>query len=208
MSRDVRALGRELRPEPEPVRRSLPRLLLGWLLRHLPEIVLSYLLVRAWQWAAGRVGLRTAEVVTVALICGVLAWASSRRLLFAVGGCLVTRARLRAALAELRLSRRDGRPPVVLGLLPTLAGERVWLLCPVRVSAADIDDERDRLAAACFARAVKVSEHPRWSALVVLDVIRREPREPHPALREPVRRSVAYRPLVTRFPVQVARHRA
>ena len=206
MSRDVRALGRELRPEPEPIRRSPLWLTLGWLFRHLPEIGLIFLLVRAWQWAASRAGLHWTAVLSVALLSGALAWPRSRRLLLAVGGCLLTRSRLRGALAELRLSRRDGRPPYAVLLLPTAVGERVWLLCPVRVCAEDIGDEADRLAAACFARTVRVREHPRWSALVVLDVVRRDPR---PELPEPVRRAVPYRPLLgTRMPVQVARHRA
>jgi hypothetical protein len=199
MSREVRALGRELRPEPAPARRPLAASVAGWLVRHLPELVLVLVLVRAWQWTASRTSLLWTELASAALVAVMVCWERSRRWLLAVGGCLLTRARLRAALAELRLSGRGGRPPLVVGLLPTATGERVWLLCPVRVAAEDLADEADRLAAACFARTVRASEHRRWSALVVLDIVRR---------RGPVRRPAAEPGLVPRFPVRVARHRA
>jgi hypothetical protein len=208
MSRDVRALGRELRPELTPIRRPVLRVAAGWLVRHLPELLIAYLLVRAWLWVADRVGAQWTVVATVALAGGILGWQPSRRLLLALGGCVVTRARLRKALAELRLSGRDGRPPVVLGMIPTRTGERVWLLCPVGIAAADIDDETDRLAAACFARDTRVAEHRRWSAVVVLDVLRRAPREHRPERAAVAVRTTPYRPPVTRMPVQVARHRA
>ncbi|MGH3817330.1 MAG: hypothetical protein ACRDRE_06105 [Pseudonocardiaceae bacterium] len=48
MSRDYRALGRELRPGPGVKRRSLLGRLVGWVFRHLPEILLMALLIRAW----------------------------------------------------------------------------------------------------------------------------------------------------------------
>jgi hypothetical protein len=176
MSREVRALGRELQPGPESRRRSLPGAVAGWAFRHLPAIAFLLLLVRAWQWTNLRTGPLWTDVLACVLAAGVLRWSRSRRWLLAVGGCALTRARLRGALAELRLSNRDGRPPVILAVLPTAVGERVWLLCPVRVAAEDIAEEADRLRAACFARGVRVAQHRRFSALVVLEVIRRERR--------------------------------
>jgi hypothetical protein len=59
---------------------------------------------------------------------------------------MVTRARLRAAFHELRLSRRSGRLPFTVTLVPTAVGERVWLCCPLGVSAEDIASETDRCA--------------------------------------------------------------
>jgi hypothetical protein len=88
---------------------------------------------------------------------------------------MLTRARLRAAFRELRLSRRSGRLPVTIALVPTAVGERVWLCCPIGVSAEDIADETDRLRAACFARDIRVTRDRRFSAFVVVEVIRRDP---------------------------------
>ncbi len=175
MSREYRALGRELRPVPQIKRRSLLGRLVGWAFRHLPEILLLLLVVRAWQVCADKLGPLWTDVFAVGLVAGLLWWRRSRRWLTAALGCVITRARLRAAFTELRLSRRNGRLPFTVALVPTPVGERVWLLCPVGVSAEDIADESDRLRAACFAREVRITRDRRFSALVVLDVIRRDP---------------------------------
>jgi hypothetical protein len=68
-----------------------------------------------------------------------------------------------------------GRLPVTLALVPTAVGERVWLCCPIGVCAEDIADEADRLRAACFAREIRITRDRRFSALVVVEVIRRDP---------------------------------
>ena len=182
MSRRYRALGRELRAEPEPRRRLPIVAMAGWVLRHLPELAILLLLVHAWRWAAARTGPLWTELLGVMLLCGGMSWGRSRRWLLAPVGCEFSRARLRAALAELRLTRRDGRPPIMFGVVPTATGERVWLLCPIRVAAEDIAEEADRLAAACFARGLRVARHRRWPAVVVLDVIRRDRQAGKPAM--------------------------
>lgn len=65
--------------------------------------------------------------------------------------------------------------PVTLALVPTAVGERVWLCCPLGVSAEDIASETDRLRAACFARDIRITRDRRFSALVIVEVIRRDP---------------------------------
>ena len=173
--REYRALGRELRQGREVRRRSVVGRLVGWVFRHLPEIIVVLLLIRVWQITAEQISPLWTNILLVTLVVGLMWWRRSRRWLTAVVGCMVTRARLRAALAELRLSRRSGRLPVTVALVPTAVGERVWLCCPIGVSAEDIADETDRLRAACFARDVRVTRDRRFSALVVIEVIRRDP---------------------------------
>jgi hypothetical protein len=175
VSREYRALGRELRPGPEATHRSLLGRVLGWVFRHLPEILLVLLLIHLWQITAQQIGPLWTNVLTVAAVIGLVWWRRSRRWLAAMVGCLLTRARLRAAFTELRLSRRSGRLPFTVALVPTAVGERVWLCCPLGVSAEDIAEETDRLRAACFARDVRVIRDRRFSALVVVEVIRRDP---------------------------------
>ncbi len=175
MSREYRALGRELRPGQEVRHPSVVGRLVGWVLRHLPEIIVVLLLIHVWQVTAARLGPLWTNILLVALVAGLLGWRRSRRCLAGVVGCMVTRARLRAAFAELRLSRRSGRLPFTVALVPTAVGERVWLCCPLGVSAEDIASETDRLRAACFARDVRVTRDRRFSALVVVEVIRRDP---------------------------------
>ncbi|MGB6161482.1 MAG: hypothetical protein WBF75_02675 [Pseudonocardiaceae bacterium] len=175
MSREYRALGRELRPGPGIKHRSVVGRLVGWVFRHLPEILLVVLLIRVWQLTAARISPLWTNILLVGLVVGLVWWRPSRRWLTAVLGCMLTRARLRAAFTELRLSRRSGRLPFTVALVPTAVGERVWLCCPIGVSAEDIASETDRLRAACFARDVRVTRDRRFSALVVVEVIRRDP---------------------------------
>jgi hypothetical protein len=181
VSRHTRALGRELRSVPGNTRRVSPALALGLVWRHLPECLLAALLAGAWRGAAGLAGRRVAVLAAAALLAAVVTWPRSRRWLGALAGYLLTQVRLRGSLAELRLCGRRGRLPAVLGLLPTATGERVWLLCPVGLTAADLAEEADRLAAACFARRVLVGQHPRLACLAVLEVVRRS----GPGMRPP-----------------------
>ncbi len=194
MSRDYRALGRELRPGPGAKRRSLLSRMVRWVFRHPPEILFLVLLVWAWQFTADQIGPLWTNVLAVAAAVGLVWWRRSRRWLSAVGGCMLTRARLRAAFHELRLSRRSGRLPVTLALLPTAVGERVWLCCPLGVSAEDIASETDRLRAACFARDIRITRDRRFSALVVVEVIRRDPLVDTRPVPSPLRRFDVPRP--------------
>ena len=175
VSREYRALGRELRTGREVKQRSMVGRLVRWVFRHVPEIVVVFLLIRVWQITAEQIGPFWTNLLSVALIVGLVWRRRSRRWLTAVVGCMVTRTRLRAAFTELRLSRQSGRLPFTVALVPTAVGERVWLCCPVGVSAEDIASETDRLRAACFARDVGVTRDRRLSALVVVEVIRRDP---------------------------------
>jgi len=76
---------------------------------------------------------------------------------------------------EVRATNHDGRLPLFLSVVPAPFGERVRLWCRAGVSAEDIADEAERLRAACFAREVRVTRDRRWSSLVILDVVRRDP---------------------------------
>lgn len=174
MSREFRLLARELRPAP-PRRRSVLGAVLGALFRYLPEIGTGLGLVWLWATLAGWLGSWPAMVVLLAAAGLSVWWPASRRVLAAALGCVVTRHRLRTALVELRLVSRSGRLPLVLWLAPTPVGERVRVWCRAGMSAKDIADETDHLRSACFAREVRVVRDRRWSSLVTVEVIRRDP---------------------------------
>jgi hypothetical protein len=174
MSREFRWLARELRPGPARDRSALAAAL-GCVLRYLPELALALGLLWLWSAVSSRLG-TWPTAVTFAAATGLLMWwPASRRVLSAALGCAVTRHRLRTALLELRLTSRAGRLPLMVWLAPTPVGERVWLWCRAGTSAEDIADETDRLRSACFARDVRVTRDRRWSSLVSVDVVRRDP---------------------------------
>ena len=185
VSREFRWLARELRPAPVR-RRSVLGAVVGAVFRYLPEIAVGLFGLWVWAGVSSLVGDWPA-VVVLAAVAGLLVWwPASRRVLAAVLGCVVTRHRLRTALVELRLTSRAGRLPVVVWLGPTPVGERVRLWCRAGMSAEDIADETDRLRSACFARDVRVVRDRRWSALVTVDVIRRDPLGPGRTVGSPL----------------------
>lgn len=184
MSREFRWLARELRPV--PIRRSVAGVVLGGLLRYLPELAGVLGLVWLWALLADLLGDWPA-VVVLAAVAGLLVWwPASRRVLAAMLGCEVTRHRLRTALIELRLTSRVGRLPLVVWLAPTPVGERVLLWCRAGMAAEDFEDETDHLRSACFARDVRVTRDRRWASLVTVDVIRRDPLASGDTVRSPL----------------------
>jgi len=184
VSREFRWLARELRPGRRP-RRSALAVVVGWLVRHLPEIVAVLLAAQAWSASVALIGRLWTLLLAVLFGVGLVTWGRSRRWLLAALGCWVTRYRLRTALVELRLTTRAGRLPLLLLLVPTPVGERVWLWCRARISAEDMADEIDGIRAACCAREIRVTRDRRWAALVIVDVIRRDPLSAAAVVRSP-----------------------
>jgi hypothetical protein len=116
-----------------------------------------------------------ALVVMVVPVAVVLAVPWPRRLLLARFWCGVTRHRLRACMVQLRTANWDGRLPWVLLVRPTPVGERAWLLLMPGLSAADLEDRTEHLAAACWACDARVHRVRSLAALMRIDVIRRDP---------------------------------
>jgi hypothetical protein len=66
------------------------------------------------------------------------------------------------------------RLPYVLSAVQTDRGELVQLWCPSAIGAAHLHDASDFLAAACYAREVRVLRPRGHARLVTLEVIRRQ----------------------------------
>jgi hypothetical protein len=146
------------------------------------------LVLRLWSASVRAVGPVWTVAGWAAVAAGAVVWRRSRRWLLRGLGCVVTRYRLRTALVELRLTTRAGRLPLTVWLAPTPVGERVWLWCRAGISAEDIADEVDGIRAACCARDIRVTRDRRWAALVVVDVIRRDPLAATAAVVSPLAR--------------------
>ena len=54
MSREYRSLARALQPQQTHTKRSLLFRLIAFVIRHLPEIIVVWLLIRAWQTSHSR----------------------------------------------------------------------------------------------------------------------------------------------------------
>jgi len=76
-------------------------------------------------------------------------------------------------MAQAWIHSRDGKMPFVLCTMRRPFGERVHLWCRAGTSAEDFVWARHLVAAACWAREVRVLRSERFVHLVALDVIRR-----------------------------------
>ena len=111
---------------------------------------------------------------------------ASRRFLIRRVWCVITRHRMRTCFVQSRTMTLDGRMPFLLWSRPSPVGERVRVWLPAGLSVKDIEDDGERLAAACWAHEVRVTPTRHQAALVCVDVIRRDPLAARTVLRPAV----------------------
>jgi hypothetical protein len=141
------------------------------------EITLFVLLVITWfRLRAHMPNYAVAAVLVVPFAIG-CNFPHVRRLL--IGWCwvLIVRHRFRTALVQTGVRNRSGKLPWIVAWRPTPVGERVTLLMVAGMSATDVENAAEAIAAACWARQVRVDKNRRSAAFVRVDVIRRDPLE-------------------------------
>ena len=163
--------------------RSWPARVLGLAIRLRAEITAVVLAWAGWRWLTQLVETWAAVLIVVALVLAVTAWPVSRR--FVVRRCwaVTTRHRFRATCIERRIMNFSGNVPLLLWSRPTPVGERVWVLLRAGIDAADVERNLSHIASACWAADARASAHRKVCALVLVDVVRRDP------LRGPARTS-------------------
>jgi hypothetical protein len=136
-------------------------------------------LVVLWRWRY-EAGLLAAAILVPRLAGPVWAAAAGLTLLAAASmpfgrrrvWCVVTAHRVRTGCKQAWVHTRDGRIPVVVRTRPVPAGEEVLLWCPAGTAAGDLTTAG--LAAACWAREVRVEADRRHRQLVRLTVVRHD----------------------------------
>jgi hypothetical protein len=132
-----------------------------------PALLTVVWLTLGWPWAA-------ATAALAAWFIGMAACTpQGRQFLVARAWCIVTPHRVRVGCAQAWIHSRNGKIPAVLLTRRQPFGERVYVWCRAGTTAADFIAERELLAAACWAKDIRVTRHPRYAHLVALDVIRR-----------------------------------
>jgi hypothetical protein len=141
------------------------------------EILLLALLIITWfRLSAHMPNYAVAAVLVVPFAIGAN-FPRVRRLLAGWCWVLVVRHRFRTALVQTGVRNRSGKLPWIVAWRPTAVGERVTLLMVAGMSATDVENAADAIAAACWARQVRVDKNRRSSAFVRVEVIRRDPLE-------------------------------
>ncbi|MPZ60492.1 MAG: hypothetical protein GEU93_04180 [Propionibacteriales bacterium] len=172
--RESRASGSS-RSRTRSAHRSLPGLVVTVLWRWRFEIVGVIMLWLTWSMLTDWFG-TIAGIINLVLVAGLaVAVTPIRRFITGRLWCMITRHRLRTVLAEVRATTRAGRLPFIMRMARTPVGERAWVWCRAGVCAEDIEQKTAQVRSACFARDARVHRHPRWSHVVTIDVVRRDP---------------------------------
>jgi hypothetical protein len=105
----------------------------------------------------------------------VLAVPVSRR--YTVRRCtaVVMRHRMRACFLQTRTWTANGRLPFLVWSRPTRVGVRVRVWLPAGLSVNDLERIIDELGAACWAREARITTVRGQAALVLVDIVRRDP---------------------------------
>jgi hypothetical protein len=122
------------------------------------EITLLVILLITWfrLWAhMPNYAVAAVLVVPFAIACN---FPRARRLLTGWCWVLIVRHRFRTALVQSGTRNRAGKLPWIIAWRPTPVGERVTLLMVAGLSAVDLDNAAEALAAACWARQVRVDK--------------------------------------------------
>lgn len=156
------AVGRVARPPP-------PAILWRW--RY--EVLLAALISVGGYLLVAAVGGLAASAVVVATAALAIVVRPLRGETVAFFWWMVTPHRVRTGMAQAWIHSRDGKIPVVVRTTRQHYGERMHVWCRAGTSAEDFVWGRHLIAAACWARDVRVSRSTRYAHVVVLDVIRR-----------------------------------
>jgi hypothetical protein len=146
-----------------------------------PELALAAGAIAGWVELAAITPSGTAGIITriiaLAGIAGLLeVIRPARRAVIQAAWCLVSRHRVRVCFSEFIITNRRGSLPLILGAIPTPAGERLWIWLRPGLSIGDLEERADKIAAACWATSITATvPSPGNSALVRIDIKRRDP---------------------------------
>jgi hypothetical protein len=139
-----------------------------------------------WELAKA-VTLAWAVIIIATLALAVITVSPIRRLTVRRAWCVLSRHRIQRVCFETRMHTRSGRLPLVLRITPTEVGERALIWCRAGICAADFEARAPEIAAACYARQVRVEGDRRWAQLVQVDIVRRDTLAPHLVMSPGVR---------------------
>jgi hypothetical protein len=145
----------------------------------------------AWRWRNEIVGLlafcvafglvvedygrRTAWLLLAAVLIVIAAIGPLRRFVVGRFWCAVSRHRLFATFDEAYVFNRSGKYPLILAVRRTSVGERAYVWCRAGMCSEDLEARVDDIRSSCYARDARVTRHRRWSHIVNVDIVRRDP---------------------------------
>lgn len=148
-------------------------LALMWRLRAEAIVLIAGIVV--WYELTTRLPHNAVMAILIGTPLLVLAYPDTRRFVVCRFWCTISRHRLRACFVQIRAMNHDGLLPWFLWVRPTAIGERAYLLLRPGIAVTDLEDRLEHIAVSCWAREARVQRSRRFAALVMVDVIRRDP---------------------------------
>ena len=130
-------------------------------------------------WELAKAVTVAGAVIIATLALAVVTVSPIRRLAVRRAWCVLSRHRIQRVCFETRMHTRSGRLPLVLRIFPTEVGERALIWCRAGICAEDFEAHAPEIAAACYARQVRIEGDRRWAQLVQVDIVRRDTLAPH-----------------------------
>jgi len=153
--------------------------LAGLIVRLRAELTVLAVLLTARFWAWPRLenwlSHTVALLAVTVLVLSILVVPASRRYLNRRWWCVTTRHRMRACFMQTRTMTHHGKLPLLVWSRPSPVGEKVRVWLPAGLSVKDLEKVTTETAAACWASDVRITPNRSQAALVVVDVIRRDP---------------------------------
>lgn len=155
-------------------KQSLPvqLLLVAWRWRW--ELIAITFLVIAYQLLVDATG-GYALLIMTGVFVALMLIPPTRRFIRTRIWCVIVRHRLRACMSEMRTLNYSGNLPFILHTHGTKVGESTWLWMRPGLSMDDLEGRTENIAAASWAREVRIARSRRLAALVRVDTVRRDP---------------------------------
>jgi len=148
--------------------------LAGLLIRWRLELALTLAGLLGWNWLSHLPSWAVASLACVAAAgLGWLEW--SHRLVSRRVMAVLTRHRLRSVFIQRRIMNYSGNLPLLLWSRPTPVGDRVVLLLRAGINLLDLEANLPYLASGCGARSATARAAIWMTALVIIDIARRDP---------------------------------
>jgi hypothetical protein len=149
--------------------------ILGAIVRFRAELTTVTVVVAVYLYGRGQIGPDATTLVLITISVVVLVVPASRRYCTTRVWCVITRHRVRACLVKTRTMTHHGRTPYLLWARPSPVGERLRVWLPAGLSVKDLERVTPELATACWARESRITVVRSQAALVVVDIVRRDP---------------------------------
>lgn len=153
------------------------RRILGWVIRVRAEltVITAYVIVHRMLLAQTGWSPTIVVVVEASTLAVVLVVPVSRRHVTHRVWAVCSRHRIGMCMVATRTMTPNGNLPLLVWARPSPVGERVQVWLRAGLSVNDLAQITEALAAACYAAEARVSVNRRFTHLVVITIVRRDP---------------------------------